>query len=100
MMRRPLLTALAMTALYAGVLVSTASAQLHTVRVTLVTGQVLTYTLNIADGATVSPSQLPALPAPVQIIQDLGPLPTPTPSPTQVPKAPAPTPTVPSLPTP
>src|SRR3954453_14514696 len=98
---RPIRTALVATALYAVVLVSTASAELHQVRVTLVTGQVLTLTVDVPPGSTVTAAQLPKLPAPVKTIQDLGPIPTPTPVPTPaVPQPPVPTPTVPGVPNP
>src|SRR3954470_6398557 len=98
---RPIRTALLAAALYAVVLVSTASAELHQVRVTLVTGQVLTYTVDVAQGASATASQLPPLPSPVKTIEDLGPLPTATPVPTpQLPQVPVPTPTVPSVPNP
>jgi hypothetical protein len=94
-------TALLAAALYAVVLVSTASAELHQVRVTLITGQVLTYTVDVAQGATATAAQLPPLPSPVQTIEDLGPVQVPTvvPTPT-VPNVPVPTPTVPNVPNP
>ena len=99
MLRRPLLTAIVATALYAVVLVGTASAELHQVRVTLITGQVLTLQVDVAPGTTVTVAQLPALPATVQSIQDLGPIQVPTPVPTpELPQVPVPTPTVPSVP--
>src|SRR5215212_11467265 len=98
---RPVRTALVTTALYAVVLVGTASAEPHTVRVTLVSGEVLTYTVDVSPGATATAAQLPPLPTPVQTIDDLGPVPTPTPIPTpQLPQVPLPTPTVPSVPNP
>src|SRR5215208_6251322 len=98
---RPFRTALIATALYAVVLVSTASAVQHRVRVTLVSGEVLTYTVEVADGATATAAQLPPLPTPVQTIEDLGPIPTVTPVPTpQLPQLPVPTPTVPNVPNP
>src|SRR5215211_1388681 len=103
MTRRPVLSVLIATALYAVVLVSTASAEQHRVRVTLVTGQVLTYTVDVAQGATATAAQLPPLPSPVKTIEDLGPIPTVTPVPTPtVPQVPLPTatPTVPSVPNP
>ena len=75
MNRRKLLPiALVSTALYAAVVVATASAELHQVRVTLVTGQVLTMTVDVPPGGTASASHLPGLPAPVQSIEDLGPI--------------------------
>jgi murein DD-endopeptidase MepM/ murein hydrolase activator NlpD len=88
--RKLLGIALAASALYAGVLVSSASAELHRVQVTLVTGQVLTVTVDVPPGSTVSPAQITGLPAPIQNIVDLGPVATPTP---------IPTPTVPAVPT-
>src|SRR6478609_7683149 len=98
---RPLRTAVLAAALYAVVLVSTASAELHQVRVTLVTGQVLTYTVDVAPGSTATAGQLPPLPAPLKMIEDLGPIATPTPVPTpQLPQVPVPTPTLPNLPNP
>jgi murein DD-endopeptidase MepM/ murein hydrolase activator NlpD len=96
---RPLLTALIATALYAILLVGTASAALHNVRVTLVTGQVLTMQVDVPAGGSVSASMLPSLPAAVQSIEDLGPVQVPTPVPTpELPQVPVPTPTVPSVP--
>ncbi len=84
--------ALLAAALYAGVLVASASAEMHQVRVTLVTGQVMTLNVDVPPGGSAAGS-LPALPAPVQNVVDLGPIATPTPVPT-VPPAP----TVPSVP--
>jgi murein DD-endopeptidase MepM/ murein hydrolase activator NlpD len=80
--RKLLGIALAASALYAGVLVASASAELHRVQVTLVTGQVLTVTVDVPAGSAVSPAQITGLPAPVQKIVDLGPVATPTPIPT------------------
>src|SRR4051812_40230500 len=98
---RPIRTAFLAAALYAVVLVSTASAEAHRVRVTLVSGQVLTYTVDVAQGATATAAQLPPLPSPVKTIEDLGPIATPTPIPTpQLPQLPVPTPTLPSVPNP
>ena len=86
MIRRPFLTAAVTAALYATVLVSTASAQLHNVRVTLVTGQVMTVQVEVPEGATATAAQIPPLPAPTQTIEDLGPVQVPTVVPTpQVP---------------
>src|SRR3954467_167916 len=76
---RMLLVALAAAAIYAVVLVATASAEVHRVQVTLVTGQVLTVTVDVPPGATVTPAQITALPAPIKSIVDLGPVATPTP---------------------
>src|SRR4051812_759728 len=86
--------ALAASALYAGVLVTSASAELHRVQVTLVTGQVVTVTVDVAPGSTATPAQITGLPAPIQNIVDLGPVATATPVPT--PTVPA-TPTLPSV---
>src|SRR4051794_17817686 len=101
---RPLLTAAVAAALYAVVLVATASASLHQVRVTLVSGEVQTFTVEVADGARATAAQLPPLPSPVQTVEDLGPVqvPTVTPVPTpQLPNVPVPTPTgAPQLPVP
>jgi len=94
---RPIRTAVLAAALYAVVLVSTASAEIHQVRVTLVTGQVLTLQVDVAPGSTATAAQLPSLPAPVKSVQDLGPIATPTPIPTpQLPQVPVPTPTTPN----
>jgi hypothetical protein len=82
MIRRKLPIALAIAAMYAVVLAATASADPHTVRVTLVTGQVLVMTVDVPPGGSASASQLPGLPAPVESIEDLGPVSTPTPGPT------------------
>src|SRR5918997_3582428 len=101
MIRRPFLTALIATALYAVVLVSTTSAELHRVRVTLATGRVTTFTVEVAPGATATLSQLPPLPAPPASLEDLGPTQVPTPIPTpELQQVPVPTPTVPNLPVP
>src|SRR5215213_4156324 len=100
MIRRPFLTAAVTAALYATVLVSTASAQLHQVRVTLTTGQVMTFSVEVSDGATATAAQLPPLPAPTQTIEDLAPVSVPTPVPTPQLPLPTATPTVPSLPIP
>jgi murein DD-endopeptidase MepM/ murein hydrolase activator NlpD len=82
MTRRKLLIAIAAAALYAVVLVTSASAALHRVQVTLVTGQTLTMTVDVPPGTSVQQLQIPGLPAPVQDIVDLGPVETPTPVPT------------------
>ena len=60
---------------------------MHRVQVTLVTGQVLTVTVDVPPGTPVQQVQIPGLPAPVQNIVDLGPIGTPTPMP--VPTVPA-----------
>src|SRR5215210_2278852 len=100
MIRRPFFTAAVTAALYAALLVSTASAQLHQVRVTLATGEVMTFSVEVSDGATATAAQLPPLPAPTQTIEDLGPVQVPTPVPTPQLPLPSATPTVPSLPIP
>jgi murein DD-endopeptidase MepM/ murein hydrolase activator NlpD len=101
MTRRKLLIAITAAALYAVVLVTSASAALHRVQVTLVTGQTLTMTVDVPEGTSVQQLQIPGLPAPVQEIVDLGPVETPTPVPTvppvetpevQVPEVDTPTP--------
>src|SRR4051812_13235004 len=92
--RKLLGIALAASALYAGVLVTSASAELHRVQVTLVTGQVVTVTVDVAPGSAVTPAQITGLPAPIQNIVDLGPVATATPVAT--PTVPAP-PTLPSV---
>jgi murein DD-endopeptidase MepM/ murein hydrolase activator NlpD len=96
---RKMLIALLAAVLYAAVLATSASADQHRVRVTLVTGQVITLTVDVPPGGSVSGS-LPPLGAPVQSVVDLGPVASATPIPT--PTLPAPTPTVPapSVPTP
>ena len=85
MIRRKLLIAIAAAALYAVVLVTTASAALHRVQVTLTTGQVITTTVEVPAGASIASVQVPDLPAPVQEIVDLGPVEVPTPVPTPPP---------------
>src|SRR5215211_2110082 len=87
--RKLLGIALGSAALYAAVLVASASAEMHRVQVTLVTGQVLTVTVDVPAGTPVQQVQVPGLPAPVQNIVDLGPISTPTA---------VPTPTVPATP--
>ena len=90
MRRRKLGIALAAAAVF-GVLVVPASAELHRVTVTLVTGQTLTMTVDVPPGSSVQSIQIPGLPAPVQSITDLGPVatPTPVPVPTAVPTPPS-----------
>jgi murein DD-endopeptidase MepM/ murein hydrolase activator NlpD len=86
MTSRKLLTiATTAAALYAVVLVASASAALHRVQVTLVTGQTLTLTVDVPAGTPVQQVQIPGLPAPVQDIVDLGPVEVPTPVPTAPP---------------
>jgi hypothetical protein len=99
MIRRKLLIALAAAALYAVVLVATASAEVHRVHVTLVTGQVLVVTVDVPPGSTVTPAQITGLPAPIQSIVDLGPVATATPVPTPT-VPPVNTPQVPNVTTP
>ena len=83
MTSRKLLTiATAAAALYAVVLVASASAALHRVQVTLVSGETMVLTVDVPSGGAVSASALPELPGPVQEIVDLGPVETPTPVPT------------------
>jgi hypothetical protein len=84
--RRPLAVALAASAFYAGVFVTAAHAEMHYVRVTLVTGQQLTITVEIPPGTPVDQIQIPGLPAEVSSIVDLGSTETtPTPTATQAP---------------
>jgi murein DD-endopeptidase MepM/ murein hydrolase activator NlpD len=86
MTSRKLLTiATTAAALYAVVLVASASAALHRVQVTLVTGQTLTLTVDVPPGTPIQQVQIPGLPAPVQEIVDLGPVEEPTPAPTAPP---------------
>ena len=83
--RRPFAIALAASAFYAGIFVTTANAEMHYVRVTLVTGQQLTITVDIPPGTPVDQLQIPGLPAPIASIVDLGSTdstPTPTAAPT------------------
>jgi len=97
MRRRKLVIALAAAALF-GVLVVPASAELHRVTVTLVTGETRTMTVDVPPGETVQSIEIPGLPAPVQSVEDLGPVATPTPepepeptaAPTETPATPAP----------
>ena len=89
MRRRKLVITVAAAALF-GVLVVPASAELHRVAVTLVTGQKVTLTVDVPPGTPVESIQIPGLPAPVQSIADLGPVSTATPSPTAT-ASPAPT---------
>jgi hypothetical protein len=97
MRRRKLVITLAAAAAF-GFLVVPASAELHRVTVTLVTGQTLTLTVDVPPGASVETIEIPGLPAPVQSIVDHGTVatPTPTPSATATPgqtSTPTPTPT-------
>ena len=80
MRRRKLVITLAAAAMF-GLFVMPASAELHRISVTLVTGEKLTMTIDVPRGATVETIEIPGLPAPVQSIVDLGPAATPTPSP-------------------
>jgi len=81
MRRRKLVITLAAAAMF-GFLVVPASAELHRVTVTLVTGEKVTMTVDVPPGASIETIEIPGLPAPVQSIVDLGPIETPTPSPT------------------
>ena len=69
--RRPLAIALAASAFYAGVFVTAAHAEMHYVRVTLVTGQQLTITVEVPPGTPVDQIQIPGLPA--AVVLDRGP---------------------------
>src|SRR5829696_3467153 len=100
MIRRPFLTAVVAAALYATVLVGTASAQLHNVRVTLVSGKVITMQVEVPEGATATAAQIPGLPDPVQTVEDLGPVQVPTVVPTPQVPLPTATPQLPQLPIP
>src|SRR3954471_3783590 len=79
--RRPVAIALATSAFYAGIFVTTASAEMHYLRVTLVTGQQITVTADIPPDTPVDQIQIPGLPAPIASIVDLGSTES-TPSPT------------------
>ena len=79
--RRPVAIALATSAFYAGIFVTNAHAEMHYVRVTLVTGQQITITVDIPPGTPVDQLQIPGLPAPISSIVDLGSTES-TPSPT------------------
>ena len=70
--RAPFAIALVATAFYAGVFVTAAHAEMHYVRVTLITGQQLTITVEVPPGTPVDQVQIPGLPAPVSSIVDLG----------------------------
>src|SRR5262245_54144324 len=63
---RPVAIALATSAFYAGIFVTNAHAEMHYVRVTLVTGQQLTITVDIPPGTPVDQLQIPGLPAAIQ----------------------------------
>jgi hypothetical protein len=82
---RKLLIAFLATALYAVVFVASAAAEMHRVQVTLVTGQVMTVTVDVPPGTPVEQVQIPGLPAAVQQVVDLGPVATPTATPTTTP---------------
>src|SRR5262245_56042708 len=100
MTRRKLLIALITAGLYA-LLTTTASAELHRLHGTLVTGQTVVVTVDVPAGVAPSQVQIPGLPAPAQSITDLGPVATPTPIPTpQLPAVPNPTQTATPAPTP
>src|SRR3954465_7629293 len=84
---RPIAVALAASAFYAGVFVTAAQAEMHYVRVTLVTGQQLTITVEVPAGTPAQQTKIPGPPAPVASIVDLGSTestPTPTSAPTVV----------------
>src|SRR5687767_6616847 len=89
MRRRKLVITLAAAAAF-GTVVVPASAELHRVTVTLITGQQITMTVDVPEGASVQSIEIPGLPAPVQSITDLGPVatPTPVPEPTAAPTVP------------
>ena len=70
--RRPVAIALAASAFYAGIFVTNAHAEMHYVRVTLVTGQQLTITVDIPPGTPLDQLQIPGLPAAIASIVDLG----------------------------
>ncbi len=78
---RPIAIALAASVFYAGVFVAAAQAEMHYVRVTLITGQQLTITVEVPPGTPVDQIQIPGLPAPIASIVDLGSTET-TPTPT------------------
>ncbi len=84
--RHPIAIALAASAFYAGVFVTAAHAEMHYVRVTLVTGQQLTITVDVPPGTPVDQIQIPGLPAPIASIVDLGSVES-TPSPTATARA-------------
>ena len=86
MRRRKLVIGLAAAAIFGAIAVP-ASAELHRVSVTLVTGQTLTLTVDVPPGSAVDSIALPDLPAAVESVVDLGPVapPTPTASPTETP---------------
>ena len=66
--RRPFAIALATSAFYAGIFVTNAHAEMHYLRVTLVTGQQITVTADIPPGTPVDQIQIPGLPAPISSI--------------------------------
>ena len=84
MRRRKLVIALCAAALF-GVVAMPASAELHRVAVTLVTGQTVEMTVDVPPGGSVQSVALPSLPAPVASITDLGPVATPAPTATTTP---------------
>jgi Transglycosylase SLT domain/Peptidase family M23 len=95
MRRRKLLITVAAAAMF-GFLVVPASAELHRVTVTLVTGQTMTLNVDVPPGASVETIEIPGLPAPVQSIVDHGTVAASTPTPTATPDRTAtPTPTEP-----
>jgi hypothetical protein len=91
MCRRKLITVLA-TAGMLGLPAAPASAELHRVSVTLVTGQTLTMTIDVAPGTSIETLEIPGLPAPAQSITDLGVVPVPTAEPAGTPAIESPSP--------
>src|SRR3954465_8794964 len=81
MRRRKLAMALTAAGLF-GTLVVPASAQLHRVGVTLVTGETLTVTVDVPSGASVDSVDIPGLSAPVESVVDLGAVSVTSPPPT------------------
>src|SRR4051812_33055182 len=91
MTRRKLLIALATAGLYA-LLTATASAELHRLQVTLVTGQTMIVTVDVPPGVSPTSVTIPGLPAPASSVTDLGPVATPTSAATPaLPSVPSPT---------
>src|SRR4051812_39356750 len=82
MQNRPIAIALAASALYSGVLVATAKAETHYVRVTLITGQQLTVTVDVPPGTPSDQVPNPDLPPQNSPIVDHG-VAEGTPTPTQ-----------------
>src|SRR3954447_11419950 len=100
MTRRKLLIALATAGLYA-LLTATASAELHRLQVTLVTGQKIIVTVDVPPGVSPTSVRIPGLPAPPSSITDLGPVATsPSRATPALPSVPSPTQTATPSPTP